>query len=109
VVAMPHRTTCNDPRKIYRILLRRLRARLAALGERIFATTDAHARQHGWQVTTMHGGLGRRYRDHRFDVLAACPDCHGCGVQAPASPCRRCKGTGRIMLGPSRQPTRGLE
>jgi hypothetical protein len=67
-------------------------------GDRLFATDDAEAYQWGWQITRMHGGLGRRYRDPRFDTLAECPKCQGAGINADA-PCVPCLGTGRITIG----------
>jgi hypothetical protein len=101
VVAMPHRTTRTDHRKIHRFLPGSLRACLAALGEHAFATADADARRRGLQVTPTQGGLGRRYRDPRFDTLALCPDCRGRGFTAPANPCRNCGGTDRIIVVPA--------
>jgi hypothetical protein len=103
VVAMPHRTTRSYRCKIYSFLLGRPRATLAAIAERAFTATDADAdaRQHGWQVTSTQGGLGRRYRDPRFDTLAACPDCCGRRVQSPANPCQICSGTGRVVIEPA--------
>jgi hypothetical protein len=38
-------------------------------GRRLFAVNDAEAGWRGWQVTEFAGGLGRRYRDARFDAL----------------------------------------
>jgi hypothetical protein len=67
------------------------------LGRRLFAASDAQARANGWQVTPIRGGLGRRYRDPRFDSLAQCPDCAGTGGQAEA-PCLPCSGSGRVVL-----------
>jgi len=104
VVAMPHRTTRTDRCKIYSFLITRLRASLAALGDRAFAATDADARQHGWQVTSAQGGLGRRYRDPRLDTLAVCPQCRGRGAKAPANPCQGCGGTGRVVIEPAADP-----
>ncbi len=40
-------------------------------GRRLFAMNDAEAGWRGWQVTETLGGLGRRYRDARWDALAA--------------------------------------
>jgi hypothetical protein len=37
------------------------------LGERLFLVSDEEAYWHGWRVTLLHCGLGRSYRDHRFD------------------------------------------
>ena len=67
-------------------------------GDRWFAMNDTEAYWRGWQITKTHGGLGRRYRDTRFDTLAACATCAGAGVWADA-PCGPCLGTGRITLG----------
>ena len=67
-------------------------------GDRWFAANDTEAYWRGWQITKTHGGLGRRYRDIRFDTLAACAQCAGAGVRADA-PCGPCVGTGRITLG----------
>ena len=38
---------------------------------RLFAMNDAEAGWRGWEVTELHGGLGRSYRDSRFDLLCA--------------------------------------
>ena len=67
-------------------------------GDRWFAMNDAEAYWRGWQITKTHAGLGRRYRDIRFDTLAACAQCAGAGEWADA-PCGPCLGTGRITLG----------
>jgi hypothetical protein len=39
-------------------------------GDRRFAANDTEAYWWGWQITKTHGGLGRSYRDIRFDTLA---------------------------------------
>lgn len=98
---MAHRTTHTNHYNIYSRLLNWLRTCLLRLGERVFATTDADARQHGWQVTAAQRGLGRQYRDPRFDTLTACAGCHGRGTKAPGNPCRTCSGTGRIVAQPA--------
>jgi hypothetical protein len=41
------------------------------IGARLFAANDAEARWRGWQVTQLHGGLARSYRDPRFNALQA--------------------------------------
>jgi hypothetical protein len=87
-----------DHCKIYLRLAGWLRARAAQLGERVFAADDAAARRRGWQVTAIRSGLGRRYRDPRFDSLAACSRCGGRGRRSPGTPCAACAGTGRIVL-----------
>ena len=71
---------------------------LRAAGDRLYAAPDRQARAHGWQITVRRGGLGRGYRDPRFDMLVSCPDCHGAGADDQARPCRHCSGTGRLNL-----------
>ena len=41
------------------------------IGTRLFLETDEEAYWHGWQITQLHGGLGRSYRDFRFDARSA--------------------------------------
>jgi hypothetical protein len=67
-------------------------------GDRWFAMNDMEAGWRGWQITRTHGGLARRYRDLRFEMLVACVQCAGAGVRADA-PCGPCLGTGRVTLG----------
>jgi hypothetical protein len=98
VVAMPHRTTHIDLFKRCRDLLARLTARLAALCAQSFAAKDAEARRYGWLVTSIRGGSGRRYWDPRFDRLVTCPACRGGGFTALGTPCRNCRGIGRIIV-----------
>jgi hypothetical protein len=81
-----------------RILLSWLAALPRRLGDRLFAMNDAEAYWHSWQIITTHGGLGRRYRDPRFDALAECPKCRGSGLTAD-QPCPPCQGTGCISSG----------
>jgi hypothetical protein len=38
--------------------------------DRLFEMNDAEAYWRGWQITKVHGGRGRRYRDPGFDTLA---------------------------------------
>ena len=64
-------------------------------GDRQFAVNDAEAYWWGWQITKTLGGLGRRYRDIRFDTLAACARCAGAG-RCGDEPCL---GMGRVTLG----------
>jgi len=66
--------------------------------DRWFATNDTEAYWWGWQISKALGGLSRRYRDTRFDTLAACAQCAGAGVRADTR-CGACPGTGRITLG----------
>ena len=65
------------------------------LGDRLFSWNDTEAYWRGWQITKVHGGLGRRYRDPRFDTLTACPQCQG-GGSATSARCAPCLGTGRV-------------
>ena len=81
-----------------RVLLSWLAALPRRLGDRLFAMNDAEAYWRSWQITRTHGGLGRRYRDARFDALAKCPKCQGSGLTAD-QPCPPCQGTGRISSG----------
>ena len=41
------------------------------VGRRLFYLNDLEARWRGWQVTETSGGLGRQYRDRRFDLISA--------------------------------------
>jgi hypothetical protein len=81
-----------------RVLLSGLAALPRRLGDRLFAMNDAEAYWRSWQIIRTHGGLGRRYRDPRFDALAECPKCQGSGLTAD-QPCPPCQGTGRIGRG----------
>ena len=65
-----------------RVLLSWLAAIPRRLGDRLFAMNDAEAYWRSWQITSTHDGLGRRYRDPRFDALAECPKCQGPGLTA---------------------------
>ena len=67
-------------------------------GDRWFAMNDAEAQWRGWQMTRVRGGLGRRYRDPRFDTLAECGRCRGAGLAAGAL-CVPCLVTGRTTAG----------
>lgn len=64
------------------------------LGRRLFADTDARARWQGWQVTAVQHGLGRQYRDPRFDSLIRCTSCGG-RAETGGLHCAPCSGTGR--------------
>ena len=66
-------------------------------GDRWFAVNDTEAGRQGWQMTRVHGGLGRRYRNPRFGTLAECLRCRGAGRYADA-PCVPCLGTGRVTI-----------
>lgn len=77
------------------ILLSWLTAQPGRLGDRLFVMNDTEAYWRDWQIIKIHGGLGRRYRDPRFDLLAECRTCRGAGTSADR-PCPPCLGTGRI-------------
>lgn len=70
---------------------------LRHLGDRLFAANDTEAYWRGWQITRVHEGLGRRYRDPLFDTLAECRQCRGAGVSSEVV-CHPCQGTGRITV-----------
>jgi hypothetical protein len=89
-------TTNPNLRKTPRDLLLRV---LSAIGSKIFQTEDRRARDHGWQITPRQGGLGRTYRDPRFDSLTSCPACNGRGRMPDRTTCPGCQGTGRTVLG----------
>jgi hypothetical protein len=78
-------------------LVRWLRKQAEAAGQRLFARDDLKAAQHGWQIVTRYGGLGRQYWDPRFDTLRECPRCAGSGA-AGDEPCAPCAATGRITV-----------
>jgi hypothetical protein len=93
-------TSENKPRNR---VARWLAGRIAAVGARLFAAEDLAATQHGWQITQRRGGMGRSYRDPRFDTLRSCPRCHGSGA-TDGNPCIPCDATGRVSLAaPSRE------
>jgi len=72
---------------------------IGAVGSSLFAAHDQQAAQNGWQITHRQGGLGRSYRDPRFDTLIVCPRCDGSGTggrdPCGRDPCGGCGGTGR--------------
>lgn len=55
-------------------------------GNRLFARNDAEARWRGWQVTELAGGLGRQYRDSRFDTLREQFASHGGPAEQDSHP-----------------------
>jgi hypothetical protein len=85
------------------VLLSWLAASPRRLGDHLFFMNDTEAYWRGWQITKTHNGLGRRYRDLRFDTLAECPKCRGTGPNGTGGaanlPCLLCLGTGRVTLG----------
>jgi hypothetical protein len=73
----------------------RLGALPRRIGNRLFAMNDAEASWRGWQAINAYGGLGRRYRDPRFDLLRECQQCGGSGTKADQE-CPACLGAGRL-------------
>lgn len=67
------------------------------LGDRLHAAEDARARRRGWQITRTSRGLGREYRDPRWNLLAACGPCGGEGVSG-VHQCTTCQGRGTVRL-----------
>lgn len=67
-------------------------------GNWLFQAEDAHARQHGWQITVRRSGLARVYRDPRFDRICRCAGCGGTRTCPRGESCGPCAGTGRITL-----------
>jgi hypothetical protein len=54
-------------------------------GHRLFSMNDEEARWQRWQVTETLGGLGRRYRDPRFDALKVDESLRRHGTRANAN------------------------
>jgi hypothetical protein len=61
------------------ILLSWLAALPGRLVDWLFAMNDTEAYWRDWQIIKTRGGLGRRYRDPRFNLLATCRPCLGTG------------------------------
>jgi hypothetical protein len=95
--------SCSQAEKTQHSLSSSLATRRRVLGDRLFATQDEQAHTYGWQVFPTKAGLGRRYRDPRFDSLMECATCQGIGGQ-PDALCGDCFGLGRITL---QQPNEG--
>jgi hypothetical protein len=57
----------------------------------------AEAEWRGPRMTRVRVGLGRRYRDPRFDRPAEYEQCRGAGFGADV-PCVPCLGTGRVTI-----------
>jgi hypothetical protein len=68
---------------------------IEAVGDRLFRFDDQRAIERNWQITKRHSGLGRSYRDLRFDTLYPCFQCGGSG-RTDREPCAECDGTGRV-------------
>jgi len=105
-------TSVTSEHKVWTRLIRWLRKQAETAGQRLFARDDLIAIQHGWQITARYGGLGRQYRDPRFDTLRSCPRCAGSGTMgsgtmgsgitgsatAGGEACEVCAATGRVTL-----------
>lgn len=81
-------------------VLTRIFDAISRFGEILFHRADARARSCGWAVTSTHRGLGRSYRDPRFDTLRHCPRCAGSGKDPLDHDCPHCFGAGRIVHDP---------
>ncbi|GII75202.1 hypothetical protein Sru01_01840 [Sphaerisporangium rufum] len=64
------------------------------LGDAVFAEIDGFAWVQGWEISRL--GTGHRYRDPRFDRVAACRTCGGSGKGECGGACRTCKGDGLL-------------
>jgi hypothetical protein len=69
---------------------------LALTGDLVFASKDAEASWHAWDMERRDAGLGRAYRDPRFDTLVSCPRCHNASTVADGSACRQCAAAERL-------------
>jgi DnaJ-class molecular chaperone len=65
------------------------------IGRRLFSVSDRTAAQYGWEITLIQAGLGRSYRDRRFNDLHSCERCSGYEETDNRS-CFMCGGTGRV-------------
>jgi hypothetical protein len=108
VVDMPHRTTPANSIKSWNRPLTWVRTAIGILTQLLFASSDASAQRYGWQVTSTRLGLGRQYRDPRFDLLRSCPGCRGRSVLPGGIKCPTCRGSGRITIKPAGRPSSGL-
>ncbi|HEY6312477.1 MAG TPA: hypothetical protein VIY52_16975, partial [Streptosporangiaceae bacterium] len=52
------------------VILDELASVVRRWGDRWFMINDEEACWRSWRTTKLYGGLGRRYRDLRFDTLA---------------------------------------
>jgi hypothetical protein len=65
----PHLAGHRDDRDLRCSRLRRwLVTQIASAGDLLFRADDDFAESAGWEVSATHGGLGRTYRDPRFDI-----------------------------------------
>jgi uncharacterized paraquat-inducible protein A len=67
------------------------------LGDLVFAREDQEASWHAWDVERRDAGLGRRYRDQRFQALVPCPRCHRVSTVADGAVCPQCSAADRLI------------
>ena len=67
------------------------------LGGLVFASEDQEAAWHDWDVEQRCAGLGRLYRDQRFDALVSCPRCHRVSTAAGRTVCQQCSAADRLV------------
>jgi hypothetical protein len=67
------------------------------LGDLVFAVEDQEAAWHAWDVEHRYAGLGRLYRDQRFDALVSCPRCHRVSTDAGRTVCKQCSAADRLV------------
>jgi hypothetical protein len=67
------------------------------LGDLMFASEDQEATWHAWDVERRDAGLGRRYRDRRFQALVPCPRCHRVSTVADGAVCKQCTAADRLI------------
>jgi len=67
------------------------------LGDVVFAVEDAEAAWRAWDVERRDAGLGRRYRDRRFQALVPCPRCHRVSTMAGGAVCQQCSAANRLI------------
>ena len=70
---------------------------LTQVGNLLFAGKDEEASWHAWSVERRDAGLGRAYRDPRFDTLASCPRCHRVSTAADGTACKQCSAAERLV------------
>ena len=70
---------------------------LTRVGNLLFAGKDQEASWHAWTVERRGAGLGRAYRDPRFDTLTSCPRCHRVSTVADGTGCNQCSAAERLV------------
>ena len=70
---------------------------LQQLGDLVFASKDQEAAWHAWDVERRCAGLGRLYRDPRFDALVSCPGCDRISTVADGTVCPQCSATDHLV------------